>query len=145
MKTRVLIIAIVILLISSTTMSAQDLSSHEWKDRLLIILTSDNSKKLYSDQMEILNEDIKGLKERKLVIYSVMPNQYKKGIQTEKWIQSNLLNDRFREDKKSFEVILMGLDGGIKLRQSEVLSLEKLYGTIDAMPMRRNEIQNKKQ
>lgn len=125
-------------------MTAQDLSSHQWKDRLLIVLTNDNSKKLYDDQMDILNEDIKGLEERKLVIYSVMPEQYIKGIYSKKWINSSLLNNRFRQDNKSFEVILIGLDGGIKLRQSDPLSLEKLFATIDAMPMRRNELRNKK-
>ncbi|MGC9344999.1 MAG: DUF4174 domain-containing protein, partial [Bacteroidales bacterium] len=71
MNIKYLIIPIVISLISSISMTAQDLSSHQWKDRLLIVLTNDNSKKLYDDQMDILNEDIKGLEERKLVIYSV--------------------------------------------------------------------------
>lgn len=144
MNIKYLIIPIVISLISSISMTAQDLSSHQWKDRLLIVLTNDNSKKLYDDQMDILNEDIKGLEERKLVIYSVMPEQYIKGIYSKKWINSSLLNNRFRQDNKSFEVILIGLDGGIKLRQSDPLSLEKLFATIDAMPMRRNELRNKK-
>ncbi len=125
-------------------MSAQDLSSHEWKDRLLLVLTSENSRDLYKEQMNILNDNFDGLEERKLVIYSVMPDQYKKGIHAEEWMKSSTLNDRYRQEGKEFEVILLGLDGRIKLRQSEILSIEKLFGTIDAMPMRRNEIRNKK-
>ena len=124
-------------------MSAQDLASHEWKDRLLLVLTTENSIDLYKEQMNVLNAKIEGLEERKLVIYSVMPGKYKKGIHAEQWMQSTRLNDQYRQDEKEFEVILLGLDGGVKLRQSEVLSIEKLFETIDAMPMRRNEMRKK--
>jgi hypothetical protein len=124
-------------------MSAQDLSQHEWKDRLLLVLTTENSKELYKEQMDLFKDNIAGLEERKLVIYSVMPEKYKKGIQAEKWMESTRLNDRYREGGKEFEVILLGLDGRVKLRQSEILSIEKLFRTIDAMPMRRNELRNK--
>lgn len=124
-------------------MSAQELSSHKWKDRLLLILTTENSKSQHHEQIKILQDNIEGLEERKLVIYSVMPEQYKKGIGAESWIESARLNDRYRQKGKEFEVILIGLDGGVKLRQSEILSIEKLFATIDAMPMRRNQIRNK--
>ena len=38
-----------------------------------------------------------------------------------------------------FEIVLIGKDGGEKLRQGQVLSSEKLFGLIDAMPMRQAE------
>ena len=40
----------------------------------------------------------------------------------------------------AFEVILIGLDGGEKLRQTKVLETDKLFAIIDGMPMRRSEI-----
>jgi hypothetical protein len=124
-------------------MSAQELSSHKWKGRLLLILTTENSKSRHQEQIKILQDNIEGLEERKLVIYSVMPDRYKKGIGAESWMKSARLNDYYRQEGKEFEVILIGLDGGVKFRQSEILSIEKLFATIDAMPMRRNEIRNK--
>ena len=42
----------------------------------------------------------------------------------------------------TFEVVLIGLDGGIKLRQTKLVSLDKLFTLIDGMPMRRNELKN---
>ncbi|WP_462319622.1 DUF4174 domain-containing protein [Marinilabilia sp.] len=143
MKTQILLFALVSILSTTIPMSAQDLSQHEWKDRLLLVLTTENSKELYKEQMDLFKDNIAGLEERKLVIYSVMPEKYKKGIQAEKWMESTRLNDRYREGGKKFEVILLGLDGRVKLRQSEILSIEKLFRTIDAMPMRRNELRNK--
>lgn len=42
-----------------------------------------------------------------------------------------------------FTFVLIGRDGGEKLRSAEVVSAEKLFGLIDAMPMRKNEIKEK--
>ena len=36
--------------------------------------------------------------------------------------------------------MLIGLDGGIKLEQIQILSAEKLFAIIDGMPMRKREI-----
>lgn len=140
MKTRKIILYLILTLIPSVSMVAQDLSAHKWNDRLLLILTTENSQYLHQEQMMILQHNREGLEERKLVIYSVMPHQYKKGMDSAKWMKSSRVHDRYSEEGKEFEVILMGLDGGVKLRQSEILSIEKLFATIDAMPMRRNEI-----
>lgn len=143
MKIQILLLALISIISSTIPMSAQDISSHEWKNRLLLVLTTENSKDLYNEQIELLKENIAGLEERKLVIYSVMPEKYKKGIHAEKWIKSASLNNQYRQDEEKFEVILIGLDGRAKLRQSDIMSVEKLFGTIDAMPMRRNEMRNK--
>ncbi|OHX63799.1 hypothetical protein NH26_24710 [Flammeovirga pacifica] len=45
------------------------------------------------------------------------------------------------DKRKDFEVVLIGLDGGVKLRQSTILSKKALYDKIDSMPMRRAELQ----
>lgn len=41
-------------------------------------------------------------------------------------------------------VILIGKDGGAKLRSEKPLSMAKLQETIDAMPMRQDEMNGKK-
>jgi hypothetical protein len=47
---------------------------------------------------------------------------------------------RFNVAPGDFTVILIGKDGGEKLRSQKPLSMEKLNATIDAMPMRRDEM-----
>jgi hypothetical protein len=47
---------------------------------------------------------------------------------------------RFHIAPTDFTVILIGKDGGEKLRSSKPLTLEKLLDTIDAMPMRQEEM-----
>lgn len=74
-----------------------------------------------------------------------MPEEYKTGLDGENKKKSGRLYKEYKKTDAGFEVILLGLDGGVKLRQNELLQLEKLYGTIDVMPMRRQEIKRKKQ
>ena len=41
-------------------------------------------------------------------------------------------------------VLLIGKDGGIKLRQSSAISTATLFATIDAMPMRQREMRERR-
>jgi len=42
-----------------------------------------------------------------------------------------------------FQVLLIGKDGGVKLRSSEPVSMKDLFGLIDSMPMRQQEMESK--
>jgi hypothetical protein len=118
----------------------QDLKQHRWVQRVLIVTAKDTH--LLKEQMDSLSKDIKGLQERKLAIYQVTPNGYAKGTRITNWTKTKDFYQRITKRKKDFEVILIGLDGGVKLRQTELLTLEKLFTLIDGMPMRRAEIRN---
>jgi hypothetical protein len=53
------------------------------------------------------------------------------------------LRQRYAVQSARFGIVLVGRDGGVKLRSRDVLSLDRLTGTIDAMPMRRREMANR--
>ncbi len=136
---------IICFLIAMTyTIQAQDIASHKWKNRLVLILTDDIGNATFENQIQELKEDIDGLNERKLLIYQIDPSRYKIGFNKSDWTASKTLYEKFKEEETTFEVLLIGLDGGIKLRQSELLTREKLYAIIDGMPMRRAEIRNQR-
>lgn len=125
--------------------SGQDLSKHRWQNRLILLLTDDENNSTFQPQLAEFRKDFTGLNERKLIIYQVMPEEFKTGLNAGNKIKSDRLFNDYKKTNSGFEVILLGLDGGIKLRQDELLSLEKLYAIIDAMPMRRREIERSKQ
>ena len=124
--------------------SAQDLSKHKWENRLILLLTDDENNSTFKSQVAEFRKDLTGLNERKLIIYQVMPGEYKTGLNGDNKKKSARLYNEYKKTDAGFEVILLGLDGGIKLQQNELLQLEKLYATIDVMPMRRREIEIKK-
>ena len=127
-------------LLSAGISFGQNLKKHRWNQRVLIVTAKNIS--LLKEQMDSLTKDIQGLQERKLAIYQVTPNGYAKGTRMTNWTKTKDFYQKITKRKKNFEVILIGLDGGVKLRQTELLTLEKLFTFIDGMPMRRAEIKN---
>lgn len=125
---------------ATSLLSAQDLSQHHWKDRLLVIWTVDTLAEPYVRQISLLKEQQSGLDERKLVIYSRWQESYRKGVEVSGWIAARPENLFKPASAAEFEVVLIGLDGSVKLRQQQVLSAEELFARIDAMPMRRQEL-----
>ena len=83
--------------------------------RVLDIYCKDKSDELYIAQSKVLASDPKGLKIRDIKV-----------------------NEHF--GNTAFKITLTGKDGGVKLTSKSVLTLKKLYDTIDAMPMRKSEM-----
>lgn len=124
--------------------NAQDLSTHQWKNRILIIDFDEANQKNYIEQVRDLKANQAGLLERKLVVYQIRDDQYSIGFDKQSEWQK-ITNEDFQKIKKEttsdFLVGLIGLDGGIKKQQSTVFSTKELFRIIDAMPMRRWELQ----
>ena len=115
----------------------QNLQKHVWENRILVIESENAQNTLYQRQIKALKNDAKGLKERRLVIYSYFNDGYARGF-------SQVINPyqtiKKRKDKNDFFINLIGLDGGKKLQQKNILTKEKLFAIIDGMPMRRREL-----
>ncbi|SKB53651.1 protein of unknown function [Salegentibacter holothuriorum] len=124
-------------------LNAQDLSKHQWKDRLVLIIAQEKNKK-FQQQLTELQKHQQSLKERKLVIYQIIAEKYSTGLAEENWKNSIELFQKYKEEKSDFRVLLIGLDGGEKLDQTKILSAEKLFNTIDSMPMRQAEMRKNK-
>jgi hypothetical protein len=120
----------------------QDLEKHQWESRVLLIFNDDKNADDFKNQIKILSENKKGLTERKLVVYQFTKNEFTTNF-IEVWSSSNSLYKKFVNNKDRFKVLLLGLDGGIKLEQDRILSPEKLFAIIDGMPMRRSELKRK--
>ena len=121
---------------------SQDIKKHQWENRVLLVFTDDKKSDNFKHQIKILSENKKELIERKLVIYQFTENDFTTDF-SEVWFSSNSMFKKYVHTNDSFKVLLLGLDGGIKLEQDKILSLEKLFTIIDGMPMRRSELKSK--
>ncbi|WP_424516716.1 DUF4174 domain-containing protein [Psychroserpens sp.] len=139
-----LLTVIIMTLLSTSSMNAQDLGKHQWKQRLLLVITDNGTNGAFKQQLQELKRQEKGLEDRKLIVYQITPTAYRTGTADEnKWIESTTLYRQHKTIRKPFEVILIGLDGEKKMEQYDVLSTTDLFNTIDAMPMRRAETRRK--
>lgn len=132
------VIYLMLALLSAGISFGQNLEKHEWKQRVLIITSKDSMK--LKEQIQLLQKDISGIQERKLAIYQVMPNGYAKGTRLNNWTKSTTFYETIKMRKENFEIILIGLDGGVKHRQTKLLTTKKLFTLIDGMPMRKAEM-----
>lgn len=99
------------------------------KDRKLFIFCQEQNEVL-AQQLQLMNEDKAGLEERDIKIVVV-----EKG---------NLLVKRFKVKAAEFTVILVGKDGTEKYRTNKLLQPAFLFAIIDAMPLRKVEMNKKK-
>lgn len=55
---------------------------------------------------------------------------------------ADTIRSRFTPPKDGYSIYLIGKDGGVKLKQDEVLAPNELFRVIDRMPMRQREMRD---
>jgi len=119
---------------------SQVLSTSQWKNRILLVMSENPNDPLVKQQASLFSKDAEEMKERKLVLLQVFPEFYLMGGESAIRRASAEVYFDYKSAKKSFELVLIGLDGDEKMRRSELIRPEDLYDIIDAMPMRRYEM-----
>ena len=131
------------MIFSIAAMTAQNFLKHQWQHRILVIQFDEVNQQNYTAQLHDLRINNSGLTERKLIVYQFCDDQYRMGIDKEsEWRKADplILEEIKKDADMDFSILLIGLDGGIKLRQSKALTTEELFRIIDSMPMRAREI-----
>ena len=98
-----------------------------WLNRPIVVLADSPDDPRFLEQLRLLEERLPDLKERDVVVITdTDPSQ-----QTD-------LRQALRP--RGFMLVLIGKDGGIKLRKPSPWSVREISRVIDKMPMRRQEI-----
>ena len=137
---------ITVLLLFTVMMSAQNIDDHLWNNRIFLVI-QDADNPLFEQQLDKFVGLESELQERKILVYQIKANQYKVGLHSkEKWqvIRDPELLEIINDQVEDFEVVLIGLDGGVKQRQSNVMTAKSLFDIVDRMPMRRQEMKFEK-
>jgi hypothetical protein len=122
-----------------------DLDSLRWKNRVLIIFSPTESDLSFQLQKQELASSSEGVLERDLMILEILEHgESRVGNQILSGKSVQDIRKRLGVHTGPFQVLLIGKDGGVKLRSSEPVSMKDLFGLIDSMPMRRQEMESKK-
>lgn len=122
-----------------------DLDALRWKNRVLVLFSPSESDASFQLQKQGLASSAQGVLERDLMVLEIVEQgQSRAGnhLLSEKSVQD--IRKRLGVVGGSFQVLLIGKDGGVKLRSSEPVSMKDLFGLIDSMPMRQQEMGSKK-
>lgn len=122
----------------SLFVQSQELSSYQWSNRLLLIVSDNPNSPEVKQQISLFADDSLALDERKLLILQVFPEHYLMGANNFVRRQSREIYFDYKSVDRPFQVILIGLDGSEKLRKNNLIMPAELYTIIDSMPMRRS-------
>ena len=115
-----------------SSMNAKDLDELRWKERVIIIYAPDGSEKELARQQELLGSYDAELNERDTTQVILRARA-----------ENPEITERFGLAEAGFTLLLIGKDGGEKLRSGEIVAPERLIRLIDSMPMRQGEMRQR--
>jgi hypothetical protein len=127
----------------STAMTV-DVSEFQWKNRLLFLFAPDPDNPSFTALHNEIMAKKEEIHDRDMVIFEILEQGPSKMNKTElDQTAADSLRHRFSVPAGTFAIILVGKDGGVKLKRSEPIPLEKIFGLIDSMPMRQDEMRRR--
>ena len=132
-------LAVTALTVPST--SEAGMQRFQWQDRPLLVFAPDGDDPALRRQLGIADSHAAGWRARDMVTIVIAGDRPVTVDGTRaKDIANDALRQRYRVTGDSFAAILVGKDGTEKLRHDAPISADKLFRTIDAMPMRQREM-----
>lgn len=108
-----------------------DLSDFQWHQRLIVVFADSPEDPRFQDQLQLLSKGVEDLRERDVIVLT----------DSDPGKQSSL---RKKLRPRGFMLVLVGKDGGVKLRKPHPWSIRELSRTIDKFPSRLREVEDRR-
>ena len=119
------------------------LESFQWENRILVLFAHNSDDESYQTQMDKFSSLEDEIRDRDLVIFSIFDNECSTmngDVISES--SSHSIREKLSPAESGYSIFLIGKDGGVKLKQDEVLEPAELFRVIDRMPMRQREMRD---
>ena len=117
-----------------------DLASYRWENRLVLIFASTTNDATLQEQLHTFGWRDPEVVDRDLILgYFPITEIGSFGGEPIAASAGAALREKFDIAADSFTVLLIGKDGGVKMRSATPLTADKIFATIDSMPMRQQE------
>lgn len=125
---------------------SMDLTKFQWKNRLLFLFAEDANDQFFKNLQRQIMAQKAEVDDRDLIVFELpAKGPARMGATPLDQPQADSIRDHFDIPGNAFSLILVGKDGGIKLKRSDPVDLSAVFGLIDSMPMRQNEMRQKNQ
>ena len=120
---------------------SMDLNQYKWKKRLLLIFAPDDGHSLLRNLESDIAAQPDEVSERDLIVFKIVENgpSFMADTRLDPQTAANIRAE-FKASDERFTCILVGKDGGVKLRRNDQVRLREIFDLIDAMPMRQQEM-----
>ena len=126
--------------VSGTGSGPLDLKSYKWKYRLLLVFASSPEDPLFQQLKREVERQRHEILDRDILMFHIFPNQVHVDQRIFDGSAAHALRKEYSIPSHAFGAILIGKDGGEKLRQNGRTDLGEIFSRIDAMPMRQREM-----
>lgn len=122
-----------------------DLGDYRWENRLVLVFAPSRENTHYLKQDSEFEGKAYELNDRDIIVFELIEaGQSKMAEMNLTGKQQSLLRTEFNVAADDFELILIGKDGAVKLREKQPVPSGDLFALIDGMPMRKEEMRSKK-
>ena len=111
-----------------------------WSHRPLVVFGMDEAAEDLATQRQRVEDARAGVAERDMVVFEVDGRRGTLDGQPITDASVQRLLDRYDPPEDGFRVLLVGKDSTVKLRRDEPITMQEVFETIDAMPMRQREM-----
>ena len=123
-----------------------DFDQFKWKNRLLFLFALERNDPFFRDLKGEISDRKNEVDDRDLVVFEILEFGPSTMNTTQMDPQTAASHRKhFDLPPKTFMLILLGKDGGIKLKRNDRVKLEEIFSLIDSMPMRKDEMRQKGQ
>ena len=119
------------------------MDAYLWTNRPLLVFAPSREHPFFAAQQESLYGHAQALSERDVVVVEIAGDRVLVDGEPAPDLHASKLRQRYVVDQNEAAVLLVGKDGGLKVKKSEVFLAEELFETIDAMPMRLQEMRER--
>ncbi len=130
------------LIFISLTAQGQDapIEKLKWTKRVFLLVAPNEQARQINETLAILQSCQEGVDTRKIETFVVTP-----GVTRNSTVNQVVASKDYNKyaAKASFEIVLIGLDGGVKWRASRLVDCRQLFIIIDVMPIRQEEMRQK--
>ncbi len=124
-------------------MKAQDLDVYQWKNRIILLKSNTFESDWLQAQLKRLNADRTQLKEREVLLLIITDDLvYNERKQIIALSADTIISSYDLSDFNG--LVLIGKDGGLKLKEAFIVNPKEIFSLIDSMPMRKTEITDSK-
>jgi hypothetical protein len=140
---RSVLFSIVVFALMSSKIIAQDLDVYQWKNRIILLKSNTFESDWLQAQLKRLNADRTQLEEREVLLLVITDDLVYNDRKQIMDLSADTIISTY--DLSDFNgLILIGKDGGLKLKEAFIVNPKEIFSLIDSMPMRKTEITDSK-
>lgn len=132
-------LALVLFAVHAT--AQQDFSKYKWRNRILLFSAPSLSDTHFKSQWETFTGQTKKIEDRNILLFVMVKGRlYDKDLKPLSGFDVSALRKRYEVANSYNGLVLIGKDGGSKLRREYPVEPQTIFANIDQMPMRQREM-----